>query len=49
VTKRVDGVEYVRPWQNCGVDQFVTIIVSSADGQTASLKIGVPYGSYKCP
>ena len=49
VTKRVDGVEYTRDWQNCGFDQPITIIVTSADGQTATLKTVVPYSTYKCP
>ena len=49
VTKRVDGVEYTRDWQNCGFNQPITIIVMSADGQTATVKTEVPYATYKCP
>jgi hypothetical protein len=49
VTKRVDGVEYVRDWHNCGLDEPHTFTVISADGQKASLKTMIPYGTYKCP
>ena len=49
VTKRVDGVQYVLDWHNCGVDEPHTFTVISADGQTASLKAMIPYGAYKCP
>ena len=49
VTKRVDGVEYVRPWRDCGFNFPVTIIITSADGQTFTLPTEVPYATYKCP
>lgn len=48
VTERIDGVEYVRNWQNCGFNQPVTILVTSADGQTATVAIEIPYATYPC-
>jgi len=48
VTKRADGVEYVRQWQNCGFNFPVTIIITSADGQTFTLATEIPYATYKC-